>query len=114
MTEVSALPASGGVLFDARDDGRSLRVGWHPSQHLVVLSVWRTNQCVATCQLTRADAAALVADLAAGLAASPPEPWTPPTYGKRSPWLRRLTQRARPDLRLVPDPNSPRREAPSR
>lgn len=81
MTEVSALPASGGVLFDARDDGRSLRVGWHPIENLVVLSLWRANKCVATCQLSRKDAAALVTELVAGLAAIPPTPWTAPSHG---------------------------------
>lgn len=69
MTEVSALPAAGGVIFDARDDGRTLRVGWHPDQDLVVLSVWRGGVCAATSHLTRNDAADLVAELARGLSA---------------------------------------------
>jgi hypothetical protein len=89
MTEVTALPTLGGVLFDTRDEGRWMRVGWHPKANLLVLSVWRANRCVATCQLSRADVAALVAELAAGLAATPPDPWTPPTYGRsRSIWSR--------------------------
>ena len=80
MAEVNALPARGGVVFDARDEGRSLRIGWHPSERLVVLSVWHGDRCVATCQLSRADAATLVAELASGLAQ--PEPWTTPTYAR--------------------------------
>ena len=80
MAEVSALPAKGGVVFDARNQGRSLRVGWHPTERLVVLSIWHANRCVATCQLTRVDAASLVAELESGLADLPAEPWTTPTY----------------------------------
>ena len=103
MVEVSALPTSGGVLFDARDNGRSLRVGWHPVDDLVVLSLWRTNRCVASCQLSRSDAAALVAELAGGLAASPTVPWTAPTYGRLGPrWRQWLPKRGRGGARLHP------------
>jgi hypothetical protein len=79
MAEVSAFPARGGVLFDTRDDGRVLRVSWHPADHLVVLSVWRADRCVATCHLAPSDAASLIAQLASGLAALPAEPWSAPT-----------------------------------
>src|SRR6266702_7391592 len=53
MTAVSVLPVVGEVLFDARDDGRALRVSWHPLDDLCVLSIWRDGRCVATFQLAR-------------------------------------------------------------
>jgi hypothetical protein len=79
MAEVSAFPARGGVLFDTRDEGRALRVSWHPGDQLVVLSMWRADRCVATCHLAPSDAAALVAQLASGLAALPAALWSQPT-----------------------------------
>ena len=100
MAEVSALPTTGGVIFDARDDGRTLRVGWHPDDDLVVLSIWRRGVCAATCHMTRADAAALVADLAHGLAA-PAVPWSAPTaVAPRPSWWRTLRS-GRTRLRAV-------------
>jgi hypothetical protein len=91
MAELSVLPSAGGVLFDARNDGHALRVGWHPSENLVVLSIWRGAVCAATCRLTRDDAAVLIAELAAGLAAAPAESWTTPSYARgRSLWRRRF------------------------
>jgi hypothetical protein len=33
---------------DARDDGRLMRVTWHPEADLVVLSLWRRDKCVAS------------------------------------------------------------------
>ena len=71
MGQISAFPAAGGVMFDLRDEGRSLRVGWHPNDGVLVLSIWRTDTCVATCRLSREDAAALIAELASGLAELP-------------------------------------------
>src|SRR4051794_25279661 len=84
MAQVSALPATGGVVFDTRDDGRSLRVEWHPNDDLLVLSTWRGNSCVATCHISRTDAVALIGDLVDGLAVKP-APWTAPTYGRLRP-----------------------------
>jgi len=45
---VSPLPRRGGVHFDARNDGRALRVSAHPETGSVVLSIWRGDECVAT------------------------------------------------------------------
>lgn len=69
---VLALPARGEWLSDAREPGRALRVTWHSELDCVVLSTWRGDACVGTVQLTRAEAARLVAALADGLAAGVP------------------------------------------
>lgn len=54
------------VVPDVRDDGRALRVTWHPEADVVVLSLWRGNVCVGTSRLTPQDAAALVDVLVLG------------------------------------------------
>jgi hypothetical protein len=51
MSEVTALPSAGGVFFDPRDAGRTLRVSWHAVTRTYVLSVWRDGACAATFQL---------------------------------------------------------------
>ena len=93
MTAVSVLPVAGDVLFDARNDGRSLRVNWHPVDDLCVLSMWRAGQCVATFQLPRSQTPALINSLVNGLAqerpASQPEPAQPESAHRRSPVSRR-------------------------
>ncbi|HZC70828.1 MAG TPA: hypothetical protein VE442_09050 [Jatrophihabitans sp.] len=50
MTVVHAVPSHGDVFFDVRDDGRNLRLNWHPDQGIVVLSTWRHGSCIASCQ----------------------------------------------------------------
>jgi len=71
MTQVVPLPHGGCFLPDARDDGRLMRVTWHPEADLVVLSLWRREKCVASFRLPTADVPALVAALAEGLAEAP-------------------------------------------
>jgi hypothetical protein len=66
---VSPFPTRGNVLFDRRDVGRSIRVAAHPDAGLVTISVWRDDTCIATHQLSPADAAELVAVLADAIAA---------------------------------------------
>ena len=51
MTAVTALPRVGRTFFDVRDDGRSMRVSWHPTENVHVLSIWRDGVCVATFRL---------------------------------------------------------------
>src|SRR4051794_15180914 len=80
MTVVQAFPSHGDVFFDVRDDGRNLRVNWHPEQGLVVLSTWRHGSCVATCHILRSDVPGLIGQLVDGLAVLPTQPWTEPTY----------------------------------
>jgi hypothetical protein len=61
MAAVTALPRVGQAFFDVRDDGRALRVSWHPDGEFFVLSMWRNGTCVATFRLAVTDAADLVA-----------------------------------------------------
>ncbi|HEY2271769.1 MAG TPA: hypothetical protein VGH30_03280 [Jatrophihabitantaceae bacterium] len=60
MAAVTALPRVGQTFFDVRDDGRSMRVSWHPQDDFFVLSMWRDGTCVATFRLDGADATDLV------------------------------------------------------
>src|ERR687888_2124761 len=96
MTVVHAFPSHGDVFFDVRDDGRNLRLNWHPEQGIVVLSTWRHGSCIATCHILRSDVPGLIGQLVEGLAVLPSEPWTEPTYidfaqgGRRSGLASRL------------------------
>ncbi len=76
MTTVTVLPSGGNAFVDARREGRSLRLSWHPEHDVFVLSMWRTDTCAATFQLSRSDAPALLAGLAEGLAERPDAPWS--------------------------------------
>lgn len=68
MTEVTPLPTSGGAFFDARDEGRSLRMSWHKQAARFVLSLWREDRCVGSCWLTATEMSRLVAATTAALA----------------------------------------------
>jgi hypothetical protein len=69
MGDVVAMPLRGSTaLPDVRGDKRALQVTWHDADDVVVISTWRAGQCVATVRLDPAQAAALVAALADGLA----------------------------------------------
>ena len=67
MAAVASLPASGDVYFDARGEGRTLRVSWHHADGLVILSLWHDNVCVGSFRLAADDVPALVEALVAGL-----------------------------------------------
>jgi hypothetical protein len=71
MKGASALPASGDVFLDVRDQGRAMRVSWHLDGELVVFSMWCGNICVATSRLARADVAHLIQSLVHGLVDKP-------------------------------------------
>ena len=93
MTSVSVLPVAGEVF----EDGRFLRVSWHPADGMCVLSIWRDAQCVASFQLARAATADLINELVQGLVQPPAEPSTMARYsGRGSPWkrLRRQLRRS--------------------
>lgn len=91
----------GSSLFrDRRDDGRALRVTWHPVDDLFVLSTWHGGVCVSTVQLGRSDVPAVIAALAAGLADTSTT-WSVPSYRTTShAALPGLGQRVRRTIRL--------------
>ncbi len=60
------LPATGEVFVDQRGDGRSLRVAWHGTDAVVVLSLWRDDACTATFRMPAADLPALLRALTDG------------------------------------------------
>ena len=51
MPTARPLPETGSIFLDARGDDRALRVSWHPSPGLVVLSLWRENVCAGSFRL---------------------------------------------------------------
>jgi hypothetical protein len=71
MVGIRALPASGDVFVDARDQGRAMRFSWHREGELAVVSIWRGDTCVASFQLDRDDVPRLVETLVRGLAEQP-------------------------------------------
>lgn len=60
------LPTSGDVFLDQRGDGRSLRVAWHGSEGVVVLSLWRDDACTATFRMPSSDLSDLLRALTDG------------------------------------------------
>ena len=67
MADLVAFPARTGVVVDTRGEGRALRTTWHHAEGLVVLSVWRDHECVATVRVAADDVPALVDVLVSGL-----------------------------------------------
>jgi hypothetical protein len=67
MTAVG-LPVHGRWAWDARGDGRAVRISTHPESGLLNLSLWREDICVGTARLRPEDAATLVTGLTDGLA----------------------------------------------
>lgn len=68
---VSPLPGKGGVHFDRRDAGRSLRVSAHPETGTVVVTMWRDDYCVASHHLAAPDVPDLIRMLATALVPEP-------------------------------------------
>ncbi|HEX5018717.1 MAG TPA: hypothetical protein VFX15_14160 [Actinomycetes bacterium] len=68
MGRVSPIPQQGAVFYDPRDEGRFLRVSYHPEQQLFVLSWWRDSTCLGTFQLDPVEAPRLIHAIASGLA----------------------------------------------
>ncbi|MGY1617067.1 hypothetical protein ACI797_10015 [Geodermatophilus sp. SYSU D00691] len=77
---VIALPTHGRWTWDARGDGRAVRVSTHPDVGLLNVSIWRADVCVGTVRLTAADAAGLASSLTDGIArlVTRPEPAAEP------------------------------------
>jgi hypothetical protein len=70
MDEVTPLPTHGSVFFDPRDQGRTLRVSFHPASSMFVVSLWRDEECLGTFRLPSVDVPRLVHGLVAPLAGS--------------------------------------------
>ncbi len=70
MQPVRPLPAAGSVFFDARGDGRALRISWHSESEMVVLSLWRDNVCVGSFRLAVDEVPDVIDLLRAGLDAA--------------------------------------------
>jgi hypothetical protein len=62
----------GEVFLDARGSGRALRLTWHHDAGLVVLSLWRGEQCAGTFRLDSADVADFIDALVDGMRPHPP------------------------------------------
>ena len=61
-------PSLGAEFFlDTRGDARSLRVRWHHEDGLVLLSLWRGNECTGTFRLPIDEVPGLIDALRAGL-----------------------------------------------
>ena len=67
MSALAARPETVEVYLDARGGDRALRVTWHHEAEVVVLSMWRGPDCVATFRLDVVEVPALIAALRAGL-----------------------------------------------
>src|SRR5262245_51888103 len=95
MAELARV-AQGTWFSDRRAGDRGLRASVHEREHLVVLSTWRNDHCVATVHLTMADAGRLAQQLVGAVTESvPPSPsYTavprPTVAGRIGAWLRRF------------------------
>jgi len=70
VSSVSPSPRGAEFFLDPRGDARSLRVRWHHSDGLVLLSLWRGGECTGTFRLPVEDVPTLIAALRAGLDAA--------------------------------------------
>jgi len=67
MTAVSPVPEGVECFLDTRGDARALRVSWHAEADVVVLSMWRGNECVSSFRLAIDEVSELIEVLRAGL-----------------------------------------------
>jgi hypothetical protein len=67
MTAVSPLPDGVEYFLDTRGDARALRVSWHHEADVVVLSMWRGQECVSSFRLAIEEVPELIAVLREGL-----------------------------------------------
>ena len=67
MTAVAPVPDGVEYFLDARGSARALRVSWHHDADVVVLSMWRGQECVASFRLAIDEVPELIAALRAGL-----------------------------------------------
>lgn len=100
---VAPVPAHGRWAADQRGGGRAVRVSARAEAGFLVLSTWKTDECVSTVRLVPAEAGELLAgiaeglahlaDLAAGNAASPGRPEKPDPDTELTTRLRGLEDR---------------------
>jgi hypothetical protein len=64
---VSPVPHHGDIVVGRDVRGRVLRIGVHPGQNRVVLSIWQDDVCLATVRLAGADLAAVLCSLSGAL-----------------------------------------------
>lgn len=64
---MSPLPTHGAVFFDPRDEGRFLRVSFHDSLGVFVLSLWKDDTCLGTFRLPIDDAPRLIHSMVGAL-----------------------------------------------
>jgi hypothetical protein len=67
MSAVAPVPDGVEYFIDARGASRALRVSWHHEADLVVLSMWRGQECVSTFRLAIDEVPGLIATLREGL-----------------------------------------------
>jgi hypothetical protein len=67
MAAVSPVPDGVEYFLDSRGDDRALRVRWHHEADVVVLSMWRDAECVASFRLAVEEVPDLIAALREGL-----------------------------------------------
>ncbi len=67
MTAVSPVPDGVEYFLDARGDERALRIRWHDEADVVVLSMWRGRECVASFRLAVEEVPDVIAALRQGL-----------------------------------------------
>ncbi len=70
MSGVAPAPLGAEFFLDSRGDARSLRVRWHHTDGLVVLSLWRGPECTGSFRLAISEVPALIEALRAGLGAT--------------------------------------------
>jgi hypothetical protein len=94
------MPLRGRWAWDARGEGRAVRVSTHVEAGLLNLSLWRGETCVGTARLAPEDVAQLVTGLTEGLAALAARPRVVGPEATRvaelESRLARLEQRRRP------------------
>lgn len=83
MGEVLPLPFQGEAFVDARGEGRSMRVSWHPDADTLVLSLWAGGLCRGTFRLPADEVPELVRALVDGVVDRGNSSGRPPTrpYG---------------------------------
>ena len=67
MSAVSPVPDGVEYFLDTRGDDRALRVRWHDEADVVVLSMWRGPECVASFRLAVDEVPDLIDALREGL-----------------------------------------------